>query len=194
MSDHLRLLARFLRSPRTVGAIAPSSQVLAREMVRGLELNGAVRIVELGPGTGACTRQIVRRLGPKGWYLGVEIDPSFAERIRREWPSIECVCASAEQLPALLADRGVTRVDHVISGLPFASLPGATTRMILRALRESIRPGGTFTTFQYVHGYGLPLACAFRCEMDESMGTQATRRVVIRNLPPAYVLSWTRSG
>jgi phospholipid N-methyltransferase len=193
MSDHLLLLGRFLRSPRTVGTIAPSSQVLAREMLRHIDFAVGPRVVELGIGTGAFTRQIDERLGPKGSYLGVEIDPEFVARAQKQWPRLECVCASAETLPALLKARGLLHVDHVISGLPFASLPGVVTRAILAALHDSIRPGGTFTTFQYVHGYALPLAVAFRRRMDETMGSTSTCRVVLRNLPPAYVLSWTRT-
>ena len=193
ISDHLLLLGRFLRSPRTVGAIAPSSQVLAREMLRDIDFAAGRRVVELGIGTGAFTRQIAERLGSGGWYLGVEIDPSFVALAKKQWPRLDVTCASAEELPALLSARGVHEVDHIISGLPFASLPAAVTRAILAALRETIRPGGTFTTFQYLHGYRLPLAVTFRRQMDETMGSTATRRVVVRNLPPAYVLSWTRT-
>jgi phosphatidylethanolamine/phosphatidyl-N-methylethanolamine N-methyltransferase len=193
ISDHLLLLGRFLRSPRTIGAIAPSSQALACAMIRHIDFGAGPSVVELGIGTGAFTRQIAARIGPQGWYLGVEIEQAFVARARQQWPMLDCVCASADQLPDLLAARGVDAVDHIISGLPFASLPAAVTRAILAALRESIRPGGTFTTFQYLHGYRLSLAVTFRRQMSEVMGSTATRRLVVRNLPPAYVLSWTRS-
>ena len=39
LREHLLLFGRFLRSPREVGAIAPSSRVLARAMVAGLNLH-----------------------------------------------------------------------------------------------------------------------------------------------------------
>jgi len=162
-------------------------------MLRHIDFAGGPSVVELGIGTGVFTRQIGARLGSTGSYLGVEIDPAFVARAQKQWPGLECVCASAETLPALLRARGLSHVDHVISGLPFASLPAAVTRAILASLRDSIRPGGTFTTFQYVHGYRLPLAVAFRRQMDETMGSTSTCRLVMRNIPPAYVLSWTRT-
>jgi phosphatidylethanolamine/phosphatidyl-N-methylethanolamine N-methyltransferase len=191
--EHLLLLGRFLRSPRTIGAVAPSSRALACEMVRDLDLRGPVRVVELGPGTGAFTRAIVERLGPNARCLVVEIEPAFVQQIRARWPSIECVCASAATLERLVAERAFGPVDHVISGLPFASLPKATTREILAALARTLRPGGTFTTFQYVHAYPLPAAVAFRREINARLGSLPQRRLVLPNVPPAWVLTW-RTG
>ena len=53
-------------------------------------------------------------------------------------------------------------VDHIVSGLPFVSLPQAMTQRMLASISNTLRPGGTFTTFQYLHGYRLPSAVAFR--------------------------------
>lgn len=161
-------------------------------MVSALDLGRAVRVVELGPGTGVFTREIVGRLGPGGRYLAIDVDPAFVERVRREWPHVDCVCASAEALPTLTAERGLAPVDHIISGLPFASLPASTTRLILDAACGTLRMGGTFTTFQYVHAYGLPPAVGFRRGLSARLGSTPTAHLVVRNLPPAFVLTWTK--
>lgn len=163
-------------------------------MVCGLDLGGAVRVVELGAGTGVFTREILSRLTPEGRYLGVDIDPAFVERIRQRWPAVECACAPAESLEALAAACGLGPVDHIVSGLPFASLPAETTRQILDAVGQTLRVGGTFTTFQYVHAYGLPPAIAFRHDMNARMGSTPIARLVVRNVPPALVLTWRRTG
>jgi len=189
--DYLLLLGRFLRQPRSVGAIAPSSQVLARAMVRGLDLGGA-RVVELGPGTGAFTGTLVAGVAPGGRLLAIELDADFAANIHAKWPSAECVCASATSLAALAAERGLMPVDHIVSGLPFASLPREVTRAILDGIERVLRPGGTFSAFQYVHAYGLPPAVAFRRDLSRRFGPLSSRRLVLRNVPPAFVLRWTR--
>jgi phosphatidylethanolamine/phosphatidyl-N-methylethanolamine N-methyltransferase len=191
--EHLLLLSRFLRHPRAVGAIAPSSPSLARAMVQHLDLNGSVRVVELGPGTGAFTWAIVSLLGPSARCLAIDRDPVFVEQIKRRWPRVDCVCASAAALPELAAERSMTPVDHVVSGLPFASLPATVTTGILDGLERTLRPGGTFTTFQYVHAYRLPPAVAFRRDINRRMGGTPVRSIVMRNLPPAYVLTWQRA-
>jgi phosphatidylethanolamine/phosphatidyl-N-methylethanolamine N-methyltransferase len=191
--EHLLLLSRFLRHPRAVGAIAPSSRSLARAMVRHLDLNGTVHVVELGPGTGAFTCAIVPRLGKSARYLAIDRDPVFVERIKRQWPQVDCVWASAAALPELAAERGMTPIDHVVSGLPFASLPASITSGILDGLERTLRSGGTFTTFQYVHAYRLPPAVAFRRDITRRLGATPVRSIVMRNLPPAYVLTWQRA-
>ncbi|HEY6358202.1 MAG TPA: methyltransferase domain-containing protein [Vicinamibacterales bacterium] len=190
--DHLQLLGKFLRHPRTVGAVAPSSAVLARVMVTGVGECEAERIVELGPGTGSFTRAIVRRLGARSRLLAVDLDAAFVEGIRRRWPTVECVCASAEALPEVAAARGFLPVDRIISGLPFASLPEAITRKILDGIEQTLRPAGTFTTFQYVHAYAWPPSMAFRRDLTRRMATEPTATLVMRNVPPAYVLTWRR--
>ena len=75
MNAHLLMLGRFVRSPRTVGAVAPSSRALAAEMVRGLDLTGPATVVELGPGTGVVTSAISAQLGPDAHALAIDIEP-----------------------------------------------------------------------------------------------------------------------
>lgn len=192
LRESMLIFTKFLKSPRTIGAVSPSSRALARMMVAELPEDAAVTVVELGPGTGAFTGAIVDRIGPDARFLAVDIEPDFVDKIRQRWPSVECVCASAESLERLAVDRGLTPVDHIISGLPFASLPMAMTRQILEAIEHTLRPGGTFTTFQYVHGYGMPHGRLFREQMSEIMGTPPHRRLVLRNFPPTFILTWRR--
>jgi phosphatidylethanolamine/phosphatidyl-N-methylethanolamine N-methyltransferase len=191
LREHVLLLSRFLRNPRRVGALAPSSRALAHAMVADLPSNAPV-VVELGPGTGAFTGAIVDRLGPEARFLAVDIEPAFVKSICQRWPSVECVLASAEHLEALLGERRLDAIDHVISGLPFASLPLAMTRRILDSLARTLRLGGTFTTFQYAQAYGFKSARLFRSQMNERMGDPPHRHLVWKNFPPAYVLTWTR--
>lgn len=192
MNEHLAMLGRFVRSPRTTGAVAPSSRALARAMVAGLDLSGDAHVVELGPGTGVFTREIVRHLGPQARCLAIDIDPDFVARLQRQCPRVETVCGSAAELASLVADAGLGRVDHIVSGLPFASLPAAVTTAILDGVMAVLRPGGTFTTFQYVHGYPTPLAVGVRRALTTRLGGPPTRRLVLRNMPPAFVLGWCR--
>lgn len=194
LREHVFLFSRFLRSPRTVGALTASSRALAEAMVDGLDLRAACRIAELGPGTGALTATIVDRLGKDTRFLAVDIDPAFVAQIQRRWPAVECICASAERLDSLAADRDMAPLDHIVSGLPFVSLPPPMTRQILHSVAASLRPGGTFTTFQYLHGYGLPQAASFRRAMSARMHGQPAVRLVLRNVPPAIVLTWKKQA
>lgn len=190
--EHVLMLTKFVRNPRTVGAVAPSSQALARAMVAALPVNRPASIVELGPGTGAFTGAILERVGPQARVLAMDLEPEFVDRVRRAWPSVLCVCASAEELETLVKAHRLGPVDHIISGLPFASLPAPMTAGILDGVMHTLRPGGTFTQFHYLHGFGMPPGRAFRREMSARMGSRAERRFVLRNFPPACVFTWVR--
>jgi phospholipid N-methyltransferase len=193
LREHVLIFTRFLRNPRTVGAVSPSSRALADAIVTLLPSDTPTRVVELGPGTGALTGAIADHLAPDSRFLAIELEPAFVRKIRQRWPDVEVVCASAERLEELVTDRGIAPVDHIISGLPFASLPAEMTRQILDGIEGTLRPGGTFTTFQYIYAYAWARpAAAFRAEMTRRMGGPPVRRLVWRNLPPAFAITWTR--
>jgi phosphatidylethanolamine/phosphatidyl-N-methylethanolamine N-methyltransferase len=194
--DHWLFLTHFRKSPRTVGAIAPSSRRLARAMLDGLpiEPGSAVRVVELGPGTGAVTGEIATRLPADATCLAIDVDPVFSARVGTRWPRIDSVCDRAERLVEIARARNLLPIDHIVSGLPFASLPVASATAIVEAIVSSLRVGGTFTTFQYVHAYGFTSAMAVRETLTREMGTAPTRSLVVGNLPPALVLRWRKHG
>jgi phosphatidylethanolamine/phosphatidyl-N-methylethanolamine N-methyltransferase len=192
LREHMLMASRFLRSPRTVGAVSASSRALAEAMVAGIPKDRPVTVVELGPGTGAFTGAIVERIAPGSKFLAIDLEPTFVERIRRRWPAVDCVCASAEDLEKLVNERRMNPVDHVVSGLPFASIPVVVTRAILDGIEHTLRPGGSFTTFQYVHGYFMPPGRTFRREMSERMHAAPRRQLVLKNFPFAFTLTWTR--
>ena len=53
---------RWLKDPMKVGAVAPSSPVLARAMVKALDLEPGQTCLEIGPGTGAFTEHLIEFL------------------------------------------------------------------------------------------------------------------------------------
>jgi phospholipid N-methyltransferase len=192
LKEHILIVSRFLRSPNTVGAVSASSRAMAREMVSRLPTDRPVTVVELGPGTGSFTSAIVARVARGSRILAIDLEQTFVDRVRRCWPTVDCVCASAADLERLVNERQLAPVDHIISGLPFASLPGEMTRQVLDGIEHVLRPGGTFTTFQYLHGYPLRPGRRFREDMSRRMGGPPERRLVFKNFPISFILTWTR--
>jgi phospholipid N-methyltransferase len=184
-------LRRFLASPGSVGAIAPSSRFLARKMLAPIRWEHGVRVVEFGPGTGSFTGEILQRLPEPGGYLGIERDRAFIDHLRRRFPGADFHCGRVEDLRSILGARGWPAVDHIISGLPFASLSAEVTRDVIDAAAAALVPGGTFTTFQYLHAYWLRPARTFRGEMARRFRPRRVTGVELRNLPPAFVFTWS---
>jgi len=149
-------------------------------------------VIEFGPGTGAVTAQIAHRLPNPECYLGIERDAHFVEHLRDRYPDLPFVHGSAEEAVKHHAEKGLGAVRAIICGLPFASLPGAVQDAVIDQVDELLTPGAEFRTFQYVHAYTLPSSIRFRKRMAVRFGQMSRSPVVLRNLPPAYVLTWRR--
>ena len=190
--DELVFLQQWLREPTRVGAIAPSSPQLAAAMTAAIPACGAPVVVELGPGTGAFTGEIQRRLGGRGRHVAVEINPRFARRLRTRFPALDVAEGDAEYLPETLATRGLTTTDVVISSLPWASFGPELQQRLIHAVTATLSPDSVFATFSYAHAQQLPQARRFRTLLAERFEDVTVGRTVWCNVPPAYVLQARR--
>ena len=89
MSSSNVIFRRFLRNPGRIGAIAPSSNGLCRELVTWLEIDNAAAVAELGPGTGAVTRELLRQKGETTRFFAVELDPEICKVFRETMPGVK---------------------------------------------------------------------------------------------------------
>ncbi|MCI8525338.1 MAG: SAM-dependent methyltransferase [Oscillospiraceae bacterium] len=175
-------LIQFLKHPRSIGAIAPSSRFLAAKMMEPIDFAAAACIVEYGPGSGAFTRELVRRKRPATALILVEQNPAFAGPLRARYgaePNVHVIQGSAADVMDLLTQHGFDRADYIVSGLPFTSLPPELSAQILTATQEALGAEGTFITFQYSMVKKALFARYF---------TLADTRWEPRNLPPAHTL------
>ncbi|MEU7753063.1 methyltransferase domain-containing protein [Micromonospora sp. NPDC049101] len=183
----MSFLLEFVRDPRTVGAIAPSSTALARVATAAVPRTGSPVVVELGPGTGAFTAAIQQRLAGRGRHIAVEVNPRFARRLAALHPAVDVVRADATDLAGVLAGRGLSQADVVVSGLPWAAFAEHHQRDVLDSVVATLPPHGVFTTFAYVHTrWTAParrLLRSARAMFDEVV----ISRTEWANLPPALV-------
>ena len=174
-------------------AVAPSSRFLAKAMVAPLPLSEAKVVVELGPGTGVMTRELLQFVPDDCHVLAFEVNPRFIAYLQKEVqdPRLEVVASGAEQAPAELRRRGYTRVDAVLSSLGFGMMPEAFSHQVIRALRPFLDRRSGFTQFQYVHAIrwydGGVEFFDLRTILSQYF-SDVKRRKVWCNLPPANVL------
>jgi phosphatidylethanolamine/phosphatidyl-N-methylethanolamine N-methyltransferase len=176
----MSITREFLRHPVLTGAIAPSSPRLAETMTAGLGLERAVRVVELGPGTGVFTEAVLALLRPEARFTAYEINPRFASSLRERFPDVDVVTGSAEHL-------AVDHVDVVVSGLPWTAMTADRQRRILDAVTAALAPNGRFTTFAYAHAAWTPPARRFAASLRSRFAVVERTSVVWGNLPPAFV-------
>jgi phosphatidylethanolamine/phosphatidyl-N-methylethanolamine N-methyltransferase len=188
MKEALLFFGQTARSWRTIGAIVPSGVALARAITRAVgEVGPGQVVLELGPGTGVVTRELVRGF-PKNRVVAVEVVEAFASRLAKAVPGVTVVHGCASRLDAHLDKLGIApeNVAAVVSGLPLLSLPGDLPQRVLESATAVLRPGRRYVQFTYsTRGW-------------RRFATPGLQRVahqrVWRNIPPASVLTFVRNG
>ncbi|MFN7782004.1 MAG: class I SAM-dependent methyltransferase [Lysobacterales bacterium] len=177
-SEWTRFLARTLRHPRIVGAVAPSSATLARAMLRAAApLEGPV--LELGAGTGVFSRALLQAGVPVQALHIVERLPEFAAELRARLPQVRVLESDAA---ALLPTQFPEPPALVVSGLPLRAMHETQIEAILSAVLGCCRPDLRFVQFSY------GLRCPVPASILARVGLRAERlRWVPLNLPPAWV-------
>jgi phosphatidylethanolamine/phosphatidyl-N-methylethanolamine N-methyltransferase len=187
-------LRQFVQSPRTVGAILPSSPNLARAMLAPIDFASARTIVEFGPGTGAFTREIAARLAPGCGYLGIELNPEFVRTLTVEFPAFIFVHGSVADLTQILAAQHIGAIDAIVCGLPWATLPISLQDEVFAAIDRALVPGGVFVTFGYLQSLILPGAWALRGRLRRGFAEVGHSPIVWRNIPPAFAYICRKHG
>src|SRR3984893_9436809 len=105
ISERIQFLRAYLRNPRTVGSVTPSTRFLARALTEHISPSVSC-VAELGPGTGPVTRAILERAGPATRVVAFETDPLLCAWLRRTVidPRLRVLNAPAEELIAYLTE------------------------------------------------------------------------------------------
>lgn len=183
----VKFLIEYFKSPRTVGAVAPSSERLAEKMVKDIDFENAKCIVEYGPGTGVITDKLVEGKRRDTMLLLLEYNKEFCKQLEERYngyDNIILINDSAENIDKYLQHYNINKVDYVVSGLPFASLPKNVSNKILRKTRSILKKDGMFITFQYT---------LLKKEFIAGYFKKIDLERVVLNVPPAYVLKCQNS-
>jgi phospholipid N-methyltransferase len=151
-SEQILLFGRnFVKHPRMLGSLIPSSRFLVDRVLRQVDWGRASTIVEYGPGVGTITSEILRRLRPDGSLVTIEMNRDFVHYLRRTGHDrrLHVVEGSAADVKSILAERGLGHADYVISGIPYSTMPAEVRARILQATHEVLHPSGAFLVYQF---------------------------------------------
>lgn len=179
----IELFKGFLKKPKEVASIAPSSPFLIRRVLAASAVHEARVIVELGPGTGVVTEQILRRMNGDSTLIAVEINPDFADLVRRKLPDPRLTLhwGPSTEIEEALAAAGCTQADLVVSGIPFSTMGREEGRRTLEAVRRALAPDGRFVAYQvraHVQRFAEPIFGAAEVHAE------------LWNIPPMRVFVW----
>ncbi|MDZ4818740.1 MAG: methyltransferase domain-containing protein [Planctomycetota bacterium] len=196
-------IREFFQRYHTTGAILPSGSRLAAALCHYVTPEGNGRqILEVGPGTGPATAQLVKRLQPQDHLCLVELNDAFVAHLRHRFdsePGFQAVANQVQILHAPLQEvPGEKLYDHIVSGLPLNNFAVEDVKSILAIFERLLKPGGTLSFFEYVAIRKVKSVISSRSERErlrgiETMldqflhGREIRRDRIWRNVPPAWV-------
>lgn len=134
-----------------LGSVIPSSPFLVQDLVAPIDWQRARVVVELGPGVGTVTREVLKRMRPEAVLVLIELNGEFVEHLRNAIrdPRLRVVHGSAADVRRILAEHGFSHADYIISGIPYSFIPENERRRVVAESRNALDPEGSLLVFQF---------------------------------------------
>ena len=178
---------QFLRHPILTGSVVPSSKELAKLITSIALLDKKKCIVELGPGLGIFTGEIVNKLSPETVFICLEINRNFVKEIEDIYPQANVYHASAKDIKKYLLKHNQKSTDCIISALPWAGFNQQIQIEILDEIYDSLEVGGEFLTIALLQGTFFLPGIRFSQMLNKKFRTVEKSKILWTNFPPAFV-------
>ena len=168
-----------LRNPRKMGCGWASSPWLAKGIANSVPQDTKDgMIVELGGGTGVVTEALIKTGIAPERLISIEQSANLADCLRQRCPQVRVIKGDAQHLSDLLGND-CQRVNVIVSGLPFRSLPPAIGHSIIKQINKVVSKNGILIQFTYdIFGRTNFLPSNFK---------HVSHKIVWHNAPPARI-------
>lgn len=165
----------FLKNWREVGWPLQTSQAVAAKICEIIDFKTAQRIIEVGPGAGNLTLEILKCMRPDAELIVFEINPELCQHLRAI-PDNRLVVynVSGFEMPKLLSRRA----DYVVSAIPIATLSPHAFDRFYQSVNDVLRDGGSCIQLQLSLWSYLRLKRLFE---------KVTVAVTLLNPPPMFI-------
>ena len=211
IKDYLTFIHELPRSFSEIGAMIPSSRYLGKAMVdpilQAQQEDRPLSILEVGPGTGPFTRQILKLMRAEDRFVICEINKRFLARLKQTLQENSDFLANSDRIKfiegSVLDLQGQYEedsFDFIVSSLPLANFSPEWVDAVFKLFDSLLVKGGSLTFFEYA---GLKkLSIPFRShaistrvrEVDEIVRDRCNhvaengvvqRKLALFNVPPA---------
>lgn len=120
IKESILFFSKFFQNPLQQASIMPSSKFAGRAMIDKIDFSAINSIIELGPGSGVFTNEILKKCLPHAKVILMEIDEKYILILKKKFPQkvfIENI--SVYRIDEVIAKHKLEKVDLIISGLPF---------------------------------------------------------------------------
>lgn len=177
---------QFLRSPRSMGSIIPSSRFLAQAVAKEVAWQPGQYVVELGGGTGSITQGLIDRGIPRENLIILEYDGQLYSYLKEHFPGCRVIQGDATRLEEILARQQIGEVSTIVSGVPMVGNPVPFRKALVGECFKVLKPG------RFMLQYSYSVVCPIPAK---ELGLKASiARFVLLNVPPAYVWKYRRAA
>ncbi|WP_075997117.1 phospholipid N-methyltransferase PmtA [Salaquimonas pukyongi] len=182
--EEIRFFKSWVESPKAMGTMFPTGQVIASRMAGVINTGSGLPVLELGPGTGAITKAILRHgVEPQNVY-SVEYTASLIPPLETEFPGVSFIHGDAFDLQTTLGDKASMTFDSVVSALPLLNFPVKQRIALVKDLLGRIPAGRPIVQLSYGPNSPVP--------PDWETYTVEPLDWIFRNLPPARLWIYRR--
>jgi len=186
-ASRVRTIVHFLRELRNTGAVAPSSRHLVAAAVSQLKSHVSahperpLKILELGPGTGVFTKEIIAAMRPQDRLDVVELSERFFSIVHSRFHGGNVRVFHMD----VLQYEGAGGYDFIFSSIPYEALPAEISTAIWRKKQALARADAHIIYYKYVN------PTPFRSSYEREMVRRhlVGRRIIWRNMPPARLFT-----
>ena len=184
LDDEVRFIRTWIEKPLSIGAVTPSSRVLARAMAAYVDPAVEGPVIELGPGTGPVTEALVAQGIDPARLILLEFDSTFCRLLRERYPAATVVQGDAYSLKRVLGSHLAEPAAAIVSGLPLFTKPVKTRLKLIYEAFGLMLPGAPFVQFTYATVPPIPKTL-------DRVRSEASERIWM-NIPPARIWVYRR--
>jgi phosphatidylethanolamine/phosphatidyl-N-methylethanolamine N-methyltransferase len=173
-------IKQFWKNKKSIGAMRPSSRILTDKMLQNIPFKRTKVFVELGPGTGVFTKEILSQMSDDSLLFVFEVNDEFFSNLQKKLKDKRCILIhdTAENISVHLNERGIEKADVIVSSLPLANFEEGLRTDILKTAYENLQENGKFIQYQYSLQAKNILTDIF---------SQVNIDFTLWNLPPAFI-------
>jgi len=181
MNSNLLFFSNFLKNPKEVAAIAPSSKYVIKRIIRHIDFNNARYLIEYGPGVGNVTEELLMGMNSDAKLICFESNIKFYNFLNKSIKDNRLVIInnSAEMLDLYMEKFNIENVDYILSGIPFTLIKKENKKNIIKKTKKMLRKGGKFIVYQQYNWHLKKYLYAYFKNISIYLE--------VRNMPPTFI-------
>ena len=179
LKEDLKFIKGWVKSPSAVGAITPTGKVAAKHMAKLLPIDTGLPVLELGPGTGVITHEILKCGLPPEMLVSLEFSEEFLDYLKEKFPDVNFVHGDAFDLDTALEEISFRTYCGVIGAIPLLNVSLEERADLIESALKRVHGDGPFV--QICYGPQPPIKAIpgkFTVEKSDQ---------IFRNFPPAAI-------